>query len=75
MLAEDFARRLRAELESACLAQTTAIAVGTPQTFEQYRERVGHLRGLNEALAKLKTLEDQLAGPAQAASLPPEEDC
>ena len=45
-----FENEVRKLLNDKGDAESRAVLAGTPQTIEQYREQVGYLRGLKDAL-------------------------
>lgn len=50
-LLEEYVHSLQAQIER----ESVAIADGRPATLEEYRQRVGYLKGLKWALAELET--------------------
>lgn len=56
-------RRLLADLDEQISSRTAALCGGVCQDFPAYRERIGELRGLNDAKAMLEEAYRQLNDP------------
>lgn len=62
MSVERFHAELKAEVAKVATAHRDAIAAGQPKTIEEYRDRVGYLRGLNDALTMADTVKTKVTG-------------
>lgn len=60
------AQRLRAKLTERIQAQSIAVVGGAPATLELYRQAVGELKGLRDALACLEEAEREMSGADSA---------
>lgn len=55
-------RRLTQYLEDVVKQKTEALAAGIPKTIEDYRERVGEIRGIRTTIEICQQIEKNLSG-------------